>query len=458
MLRVRVSLVLLLCGCGAVRSPEDAGVAERDASVELEAGPLDIPDASTPLPEDIAGPLTISGYGPRPFLTPASVDQVLQTGYSFGREFFVAAWVPAPNATRPNLDGLGPLLHAESCVACHPATGRPVTFTDDGGVDVGILFRLVGASGADPIFGGQLQPRGLPGIPAEALITWSQNGDASLAFHFALEPAYGEFAPTTRALPRLSPHLAGMGLLEAVPDAALLAMEDPDDLDGDGISGRAARLADDGGVGRFGWKAVQPTLASQSGAAFAGDMGISSPGHPEDCTPAQLACRTAPNGGAPEAPREDLDAVAFFMRYLGVPAARRTANDARVNRGHALFEYAGCASCHRPSLRTSSTAPERLRDVTFYAYTDLLLHDLGPALADPIGEGAAEPAEWRTPPLWGLGIVEQDRHARFLHDGRAATLREAIRWHGGEAQRARDRVENLSASDVDALLTFVRSL
>ncbi|MGV3620554.1 MAG: di-heme oxidoredictase family protein [Archangium sp.] len=464
MLRVQVSLLVLLSGCGAASPYEDAGTPGHDAGVGFDAsvpGDLDIADASTPLPDAgaIAGALTLTGYGTLPFLSPAHVDQVLQTGYSFGREFFAGTWEPAPSTTRPNLDGLGPLFHAESCVACHPATGRPVAFAEDGTVDVGILFRLVGPDGADPIFGGQLQPRAIAGVKPEAVITWLRPSDrAPPIFQFRLEPTYGQFEPTTRALPRLSPHLEGMGLLEAVTDETLLALEDPDDANGDGISGRAARLPNDGGIGRFGWKAVQPTLATQAAAAFAGDMGITSPTHTDDCTTSQTVCRTRTNGGTPEAPQEDLDAVAFFMRYLGVPAQRRTAPDATLNRGHALFEYAGCGSCHRPSLRTSSTAPEGLRDVTFYAYTDLLLHDLGPALAETIGEGVAQPAEWRTPPLWGLGIVEKDEAARFMHDGRAADLREAIRWHGGEAQQARDRVERLSPRDEAALMEFVRSL
>ncbi len=471
MLRVSLSSLLFLCACGGTRPTEDAGT-EPDASVELDASvpdasvpdasvSLEIPDASVALPDEatIAGTLTISSYGTRPFLSPAEVEEVLQTGYSFGREFFVGTWVVAPNAQRPNLDGLGPLFHAESCLACHPASGRPPALLDDGTVDVGILFRLVGPSGVDPVFGGQLQPRAIAGVEAEALITFTREAeDAAPSFHFQTSPTYGVLAPTTHALPRLSPHLAGMGLLEAVSDETLLSLEDPEDRDGDGISGRVARLANDAGIGRFGWKAVQPTLSSQSAAAFASDMGISSPTHSDDCTAAQGACRAAPNGGEPETRAVDLDAVGFFMRYLGVPAARRARADPVINRGHAIFEYAGCASCHRPSLRTSPTAAPEVRDVTFYAYTDLLLHDLGAELAEPIGEGVAQGAEWRTPPLWGLGLVEKDPKARFLHDGRAASIRDAIRWHGGEAATARSRVDALAADDLAALLAFVRSL
>lgn len=468
MLRVWVLVGLLLLSCGGPASP-DAGLSPHDASVPdasvVDAGMMTpdaaIPEPSEPMPPtDVAGGLTITQYATRPFLSPANVDEVLQTGFSFGREFFVADWVPAPNGTRPNLDGLGPLLHATSCVACHPATGRPPSFTDAGEVDVGILFRLVGADGrGDPIYGGQLQPSAIAGVPGEATITFTQaNIAAPPEFHFELEPTYGPLAPGTRALPRLSPHLAGMGLLEAVSDEALLALADENDTNGDGISGRVARLPNDAGIGRFGWKAVQSTLASQSGAAFAGDMGISSPGHPEDCTPAQTACLAAPNGGTPETTQADLDAVGFFMRYLGVPAARRDDTDPRMQRGHALFEYVGCAACHLPTLRTSPTAPSGVRDVTFHAYTDLLLHDLGPALADPLGEGVAQPPEWRTPPLWGLGLVGKDPAARFLHDGRAATLRDAILWHGGEATAARVRFERLRDDDAQTLLDYVRSL
>jgi CxxC motif-containing protein (DUF1111 family) len=237
-----------------------------------------------------------------------------------------------------------------------------------------------------------------------------------------------------------------MGLLEA---ADISALADPDDRDADGVSGRISAR------GRFGWKAVQPTLVEQSSAAFAGDIGIASSMHADDCTAAQAACLAATNGGAPEISDADIAAVATFNRYLGVPAARRDNTDPVITRGHAAFFASGCAACHVPALTATGVTAS---PITFYAYTDLLLHDMGPALADAIGEGDASAAEWRTPPLWGLGLVAQQPDARFLHDGRAVSLGDAIRMHGGEAQKSRAMFEGLSIEDTAALLAYLASL
>ncbi len=465
-----VVAVLACAGCdGAQPAAPDASTSDargRDPSTP-DAFVVDPP----PAPTTIAGPLTITTWGDRPFLSPASIDEVLDTRFSIGREFFVAAWVVAPNATRPNIDGLGPLLHAPSCVACHPIDRRAPSLEPDGTVGVGLLFRLAtpGPAGLapDPVLGVQLQPSGIPGVPAEAIISHTAGalppygGSAASAkpvFTFAIDPAYGAMAADTRAGARLSPQLLGMGLLEAVADDAILALEDPDDIDGDGVSGRAARLAG-GAIGRFGWKAVHPALAPQTLAAFANDIGIASADVPDDCTPSQHACRAAAHGGDPELASADATAVDTFMRLLGVPAARRTVGDPHVERGHEVFVTAGCASCHQPTLTTRATArPAILASVTFYPYTDLLLHDLGPALADELGEGDASASEWRTPPLWGIGLVESQPGGRFLHDGRAASIADAIRWHGGEAQLSAEAFAALSIADEDALLTFLRSL
>jgi CxxC motif-containing protein (DUF1111 family) len=277
-------------------------------------------------------------------------------------------------------------------------------------------------------------------------------------FSFATDPAYGALAATTRGSPRLSPQLAGMGLLEAVDDASILALEDPLDADGDGVSGRAARLPG-GAIGRLGWKAVQPSLQGQTIAAFANDIGVASPGQGDDCTPGQAACAAAPSGGAPEIAGADASAVDTFVRYLGVPAARRDNADPIIGRGHAMFAAARCGACHRPALITGAIAAAPvLARVRFYPYTDLLLHDMGPGLADALGEGDAAAGEWRTPPLWGLGLVAAQPAARFLHDGRAATIEDAIRWHGGEAEAARAAFAAMAYADRAALLAFLGSL
>ncbi|HEY0096255.1 MAG TPA: di-heme oxidoredictase family protein, partial [Archangium sp.] len=211
---------------------------------------------------------------------------------------------------------------------------------------------------------------------------------------------------------------------------------------------------------RFGWKANQPSLRQQNAGAFRGDIGITSDLFPEeDCPPAQAACRAAPSGGAPELDAQKLEHVTFYTRMLAVPA-RRNVDDSEVLRGRRLFRELDCAACHVPRLETGivEDAPELSKQVIF-PYTDLLLHDMGAELADDRPDFEATGREWRTPPLWGIGLVETvNRHTRFLHDGRARSLEEAILWHGGEAERSREHFRELSAPDRAALLRFLESL
>jgi CxxC motif-containing protein (DUF1111 family) len=251
----------------------------------------------------------------------------------------------------------------------------------------------------------------------------------------------------------------------------ILAAADPEDRDGDGISGRPNRVwsIERNGValGRFGWKAGQPTVLQQSAEAFAGDIGIGSWVVPRafgDCTPAQQVCRNAPQGGTPQAPDEEinrklLDLVAFYARNLAVPA-RRDAADPDLVAGKQVFTAIGCASCHTPSHVTGDTSPDpHLRGQRIWPYTDLLLHDMGEGLSDGRPEGLADGREWRTAPLWGIGLTEVvNGHTFFLHDGRARNLTEAILWHGGEAERARDAFASLPREDRERLLAFVNSL
>jgi CxxC motif-containing protein (DUF1111 family) len=238
----------------------------------------------------------------------------------------------------------------------------------------------------------------------------------------------------------------------------------PDDTDGDGISGRVNHVWDvehrEVRVGRFGWKANQPSLRQQNAGAFRGDIGITSDLFPEeDCPPAQAECRAAPSGGAPELDAWKLEQVTFYTRMLAVPA-RRDVDHPEVLRGRRLFRELRCASCHVPRHETGTMpdAPE-LSGQTVFPYTDLLLHDMGPELADDRPDFEATGREWRTPPLWGLGLVRTvNRHTRFLHDGRARSLEEAILWHGGEAEHSRERFRDLSAPERAALLRFLESL
>jgi CxxC motif-containing protein (DUF1111 family) len=270
--------------------------------------------------------------------------------------------------------------------------------------------------------------------------------------------------------PRVAPPMIGMGLLELVPEADIVARADPDDRDGDGIRGQARRVwsKSEGRemLGRFGWKAGAATVADQTADAFANDIGLSTPlvkASAGDCTAAQSACRNAPNGDdsgeGVEVPATMFDLTVFYARNLGVPA-RVKAADKQVLRGRAVFAQTGCAACHTPRHVTTKhpDRPEQSSQ-TIWPYTDLLLHDMGEGLADHRPEGTASGRAWRTPPLWGLGLTRTvSDHTLLLHDGRARNVTEAILWHGGEAQGARDRFAKLSVAERAALVAFLASL
>jgi CxxC motif-containing protein (DUF1111 family) len=443
--------------------PVDAGAdVANDVSNDVGGPGIDISDLLPPA-EATGGALTSSAEDWR-FLELAedlSIEQVQR--FSQGRELFMADWTSSPGS-RPIIDGLGPIFNAVSCAGCHPTTGRAPTLGPDGQVYQSLLVRLrrpaTDGWAPDPVFGGQFQPLSVAGVASEGRVTWQVDERGAPSFSVYIDEAYGALHPDTRTVGRASPHLVGMGLLDLVADETILEREDPDDSNGDGISGRAYRL-DDGRIGRFGWKANQPSLRLQAASAFAADMGITTEEFPRgSCTEHQQDCLASPNGGEPEVSRESLTALVNYLRHLGVPAARRDAPREVLEAGARHFRAAGCGGCHRPKL-TTPELPDLplLSEQEFYAFTDLLLHDMGPGLAAEVGEGNAAGSEWRTPPLWGLGLVEAlEPEARFLHDGRAKTLHEAILWHGGEAAAARRYVERLGTDELDALLTFVRSL
>jgi len=282
---------------------------------------------------------------------------------------------------------------------------------------------------------------------------------------------YGPMDPEVMLSPRVAPPMIGLGLLEAIDEAEILAGADPDDANGDGISGRANQVwsaeHEQVMLGRFGWKAGQASLAEQSAGAFAGDVGISNPLAPSpwgDCTAAQDDCRNAPHGNSGqyddlEAPAEVMDLILFYARNLAVPE-RRKVEDPTVLRGKELFYASGCTRCHKPKFATRRDFEvPALAGQLIWPYTDLLLHDMGEGLADHRPEGEASGREWRTPPLWGIGLTEAvNGHTFFLHDGRARSFTEAILWHGGEAEAARDAFATLPREDREALLAFLNSL
>lgn len=463
----------MLTACGDDSGLADAGTPDAgdaaDAAAPADSGGVDagLPEVTVFDPNTVGGALTTpaSVYGTEPFLTAAKdFDPTTLSDYDDGEFMFESNWEPVPGMLL--LDGLGPLFNAESCVACHPPAGRARSVLANGKVGFGLFLRVTAEDGGPhPSLGEQFQPQSIPGVPAEGEVTWEVDAAStdptllatSPRLKFTITPAPAEPVHTSA---RLSPHVVGVGLLEHVPESMILERADPEDADGDGISGRAARPSGpDAPIGRFGWKAMSPTVAFQTSAAFAHDIGITSPASPhDDCTPLQTVCTAQANGGVPEVSQYNVDATAHFLWHQGVPAARRTPGDPKIKLGAQLFQFVGCENCHRASLRTGPADSALLSEQVFHPYSDLLLHDMGPDLADEKGEADAQPAEWRTPPLWAAGLIASGPNARFLHDGRATSIEDAVRWHGGEAADAQAKFLSLSDSDREALLAFVHSL
>ncbi|WP_069299036.1 di-heme oxidoredictase family protein [Neptunicoccus sediminis] len=414
--------------------------------------------------------------------------------FKVGNGIFRKLWVSSPSSTLAS-DGLGPLFNARSCQRCHLKDGRghPPEPGDENAVS--FLMRISVptpervtsdlesylSTRPDPVYGSQIQDAGLAGHKAEARIGVSyteteiplSGGEIAVLRKplFTLDDlGYGPLAKGAVLSPRVAPQMIGLGLLEAIPAADILSREDPDDADGDGISGRAnivwsAELQRPM-LGRFGLKAGQPSIRDQTAAAFLGDIGISSSLHDAaygDCTPAQDVCVAAVHGDQDErvfeVDSETLDLVTFYSRNLGVPK-RRNVNDPQVLRGKQVFYQTGCTACHTPNFVTNrlKNQPEQSFQL-IWPYTDMLLHDMGAGLADNAPEARASGSEWRTPPLWGIGLTKDvSGHTRFLHDGRARNLLEAVLWHGGEAQASRDTVIQMPPSDRAALIRFLESL
>ena len=403
-----------------------------------------------------------------------------RTDFFAGNSFFMQNWVSAPSSTSLR-DGLGPLFNARSCSSCHfkdgrgrpPELGEPVT---------SLLFRLSvagasahGAPAPEPVYGGQLQnyaiqnvmPEGTPHIAyIEVLGEYPDGTKYSLRRPiYSIENlGYGSMRSDVMISPRTAPQMIGMGLLEAIPEAAIRSNTDESDANGDGISGRVNEVWDEVAgafaLGRFGWKANQPTVAQQVAGAFNGDMGITSDIFPvHDITASQSGLDTLPKGGMPEIGKKELEQVIFYSRTLAVPAARST-DSPNFLRGKQMFALSGCAGCHIPQWTTGDNSGiSQLRRQIIFPYTDLLLHDMGNELADGRPDFRADGNEWRTPPLWGIGLIPVvNHHTNYLHDGRARSIEEAILWHGGESTSSRDKFKSLPANDRAALVQFVQSL
>jgi CxxC motif-containing protein (DUF1111 family) len=417
--------------------------------------------------------------------------------FKIGNGLFRRLWVSAPSSTT-SADGLGPLFNARSCQRCHLKDGRghPPASPEDSAVSMFLRLSIPPQNEAEraalengrtnvipePTYGGQLQDLAIQGLKAEGRMTIRyEEQPVTLAdgtvvmlrrpFYGIADLGYGPLHPEVMLSPRVAPPMIGLGLLEAIYAEDIESRADPEDADGDGISGRVSRVWDEesGSVvlGRFGWKAGQPSLLQQSIHAINGDIGISTPGMPAvagDCTPRQPECLAAPNGNSEqhdglEASAEMLQLITFYSRNLAVPA-RREVDDPKILDGKEVFYESGCVDCHRPKYvtRRDSLGEEQSFQL-IWPYSDLLLHDLGEGLADNRPEGRASGREWRTAPLWGIGLTETvNGHTQFLHDGRARSLLEAVLWHGGEAEAAREKVVALPTEQREALLAFLRSL
>ncbi|MFN0218516.1 MAG: di-heme oxidoredictase family protein [Hyphomicrobium sp.] len=363
---------------------------------------------------------------------------------ALGKALFDRLWVPAP-ATTNAADGLGPLFNARGCVTCHRGgEGARVVTLRDGRRDInGAVVRFGAADGAtDPTFGQQLQTNAVPGLAPEGVAEFLPK------LSFKLEG--GQLAAGVHTGARLAPSLFGIADFDQVADDEILKRADPDDSDSDGISGRANRLP--GGIGRFGWKAAHISLADQIAHALATDIGLSSPLAPRpagDCTVRQTACLSAPNGESAafegrEVSSEMIRLMSTYLATVKLPAPKSDAT------GAALFVKTGCAACHTPELAT--------RQGQFIpAFTDLLLHDMGNALDDGVGEPGVAPSEWRTAPLRKKSNPRSPGR-RYLHDGSAATIGEAVSKHGAEGAASRKAFDKLSARDRRRLVNYVMGL
>lgn len=398
-----------------------------------------------------------------------------------GRSLFRQSWVIAP--ARDTAVGLGPLYNRIACVSCHPKNGRGRAPNDANERMQSMLVRLSvsgttkhGGPKPHPHYGNQLNEEGVPGVPGEgrAQLQWEyQTIKFSDGTQIRLrkpqitfsELNYGPLNKDQKTLltsARIGPIVYGLGLLDAVREKDLLTLAQQ--RKPDGIKGKVNRVWDIASqqtrIGRFGAKANIASLRGQTVDAMLGDLGITSSLLPnENCLPHQQECLRALSGGLPELKDEQLADLEFYFRHLAVPA-RRNPNDSQVKAGEKLFTKIGCAICHRTELSTAKNYPHKhLANLTIQPYTDLLLHDMGEGLADHRPDFQASCREWRTPPLWGIGLTESiNEYQSYLHDGRAQTFAEAILWHGGEAEQVRVRYLKLPRIQRESLDQFLLSL
>lgn len=446
------------------------------------------------LDDKVGGETTVYATGRNAFSFPAAnLDDAERTRFAVGNSFFRRNWVEAPASTRVR-DGLGPYLIARSCGGCHVQDGRGAPpqirnrLSSEQAVALLMRLSIPGEPGShagvvpEPTYGDQFNNAAVQGVQPEGEVVVRESlvhGRFADGTPYVLRQpnyslrklGYGPMHPKVMLGPRIAPQLIGVGLLEAISESEILANARTQAAIPGAVKGQPNRVWDAFAqremIGRFGWKANVATIAHQTAGAFLGDIGITSSVFPnEACTPTQKDCLSAPRGASGTAPEIDdktLADVVFYQATLA-PPARRNAREPQVLAGQKLFAQAQCAACHRPSYVTAEGPFPRLTSKAvsgqvIHPYTDLLLHDMGKGLADGRPDFAATGQQWKTPPLWGIGLIKDvNGHQRLLHDGRADGVLEAILWHGGEAQASRDSVLKMKKSERDALVKFVESL
>lgn len=404
---------------------------------------------------------------------------VEQAEFSTGNSLFNQTWVSSPASTTGR-DGLGPTFNARACATCHFKDGRGKAFVN-GEDSSGFLMRISmpgqdGNGDALPVlgYGTQLQDRANNGIPFEAKVNVTYeiiDGEYADGTSYQLQKpiysfsqeAFGSLSGVLMS-PRVAQQTIGLGLISALPDEEITKFEDETDSDNDGISGRANYVynydINERDLGKYGWKANAPTLKQQVAAALHGDMGLTTSLFSDsNCPSPQQDCADAINGGTPEVTDVQLDKMIFYQAHLAVPN-RRNYKDENVLKGKTLFSSLNCIGCHAINQKTGTeAASDYLKNITIKPYSDFLLHDMGDDLADNRADYLATGKEWRTQPLWGIGLISTvNGHTNLMHDGRAANIEEAILWHGGEAENIREDFKNLSVDDRENLISFVNSL
>ena len=404
---------------------------------------------------------------------------VEQAEFATGNSLFNQTWVSSPASTTGR-DGLGPTFNARACATCHFKDGRGKAFVN-GEDSSGFLMRI-SMPGQDsngdalPVlgYGTQLQDRANNGIPFEAKVNVTYeiiDGEYADGTSYQLQKpiysfsqeAFGSLSGVLMS-PRVAQQTIGLGLISALPDEEITKFEDETDSDNDGISGRANYVynyeINERDLGKYGWKANAPTLKQQVAAALHGDMGLTTSLFSDsNCPSPQQDCADAINGGTPEVTDVQLDKMLFYQAHLAVPN-RRNYKDENVLKGKALFSSLNCIGCHAINQKTGTeAASDYLKNITIKPYSDFLLHDMGDDLADNRPDYLATGNEWRTQPLWGIGLISTvNGHTNLMHDGRAANIEEAILWHGGEAENIREDFKNLLVDDRENLISFVNSL